>query len=457
MSTHLWMVQLFVWEKNIMAVMTAVTRYFTTFEDREEAFREGVFSLVARKHLGPTRFWKDFKRISLGNLLAFAREPVACITSDPRDCLAFGTPWQVLSAAVQTACQSGIDIDMTAAQLAERVGLTENLHQPVRTLSGGETVTLALAKARATTVFSRHLAVSSPFCWLSAENRIHFDDLLEDCNRRHVNATIFALEGEDDLRPVSDDDMLPLDSAPSLDFSLDFHNLRIPLMPAMGLLGEKTAVATVADFKADLVSPCLWVGNNGQGKSLVAKALARTTAHGGKARIQGPSGAESARLLFQDVMTQTLLRSLNALGQFSGSAREKKTARVIAGHILEDCRASAQAVVENVNPKGRARRDTSLVAIKSALVATRLAVRPGALILDEPDWGLSRRTAIDFVLSVISEAHNLGVPVILISHKPWWSPLARSRLVVSRSGRSVSVKTAGSFDIRLSVDGRDQP
>ncbi|MBI9084140.1 MAG: hypothetical protein JEZ11_11125 [Desulfobacterales bacterium] len=440
-----------------MTVTGAVTRYFTTFEDREEAFREGVFSLVARKHLGPTRFWNDFKRISLENLLAFVREPVACITSDPRDCLAFGTPWQVLSAAVRTACQIGTDLNMTAAQLAERVGLTENLHQPVRTLSGGETVKLTLAKARAATVFSRRMAVSSPFCWLSAQNRIHFDDLLEDCAHRHVEVNIFALEGEDDLRPVSEADVLRLNSTPSVPFFLDLQGLRIPLTPAMGLLGEKTAFATVADFKADLVSPCLWVGNNGQGKSLVAKALARTTAHSGKARVRGPSGAESARLLFQDVMTQTLLRSLDALEQFFGSAQEQKAAKAIGGRILDGCRASAPAVPESGNQGGLARHDTSLLAIKSALVAARLGVRPGALILDEPDWGLTRRTAIDFVLSVIGEAHGMGVPVILISHKPWWTPLARSRVAVSRSDRSVSAKTAGSFDIRLSVDGRGHP
>ena len=440
-----------------MAAMEAVTHYFTTFEAREEAFRGGVFSLVARKHLGPTRFWNDFKQISLESLMAFVREPVACITSDPRDCLAFGTPWQVLSAAARTACQADPGVDLNAEQLAAEGGLTENLHQPVRTLSGGETVKLTLAKARAATFFSRRLAVSSPFCWLSPENRILFDVLLADCVHHHVGVTIFALEGEDDLRPVCQADVLRCHDGPSVPFSIDLQGLRIPLTPAMGLLGEKTAFATVADFKADLVSPCLWVGNNGQGKSLVAKALARTTAHGGRARVWGASGTGSARLLFQDVMTQTLLRSLDALGRFPGTAQEKRAARAIGGRILDGCRDSALAASATGNGGDCQGRDTSLLAIKAALVAARLGVRPGALILDEPDWGLTRRTAIDFVLSVVGEAHTMGVPVILISHKPWWAPLAKSRLVVSRSARSVSAETAGSFGIRLSVDGGSHP
>jgi Fe-S cluster assembly ATPase SufC len=67
-----------------------------------------------------------------------------------------------------------------------------------------------------------------------------------------------------------------------------------------------------------------------------------------------------------------------------------------------------------------------LLEIKLLLVAIRLAEPRTALILDEPDWGLSRVQAIAFVSAVVHVAHARGLPVILISHKPWWQTMARS-------------------------------
>ncbi|MGD8992765.1 MAG: hypothetical protein PVI00_15015, partial [Desulfobacterales bacterium] len=75
------------------------TTYFGTYEAREEAFRKGVFALIPRKYAGPKLFWNDFGKITLNELLQFIKQPIAYITSNPRDCLAFGTPWQVLTAA----------------------------------------------------------------------------------------------------------------------------------------------------------------------------------------------------------------------------------------------------------------------------------------------------------------------------------------------------------------------
>ena len=75
---------------------------------------------------------------------------------------------------------------------------------------------------------------------------------------------------------------------------------------------------------------------------------------------------------------------------------------------------------------------TSLLDLKLMLTAARLAHSPAAIIVDEPDWGFSRQTAIAFVATVVSTAHAMGVAVLLISHKPWWRHVAPSTLRIEK-------------------------
>jgi hypothetical protein len=93
----------------------------------------------------------------------------------------------------------------------------------------------------------------------------------------------------------------------------------------------------------------------------------------------------------------------------------------------------------------------SLLEMKILLTALRLVDHDGVLILDEPDWGLSRPDAVAFVAAVVRAAHDRGVPVILISHKPWWRNLARSIRRVSK--QTVSSGADGClFRIRIDAD-----
>jgi ABC-type molybdenum transport system ATPase subunit/photorepair protein PhrA len=95
----------------------------------------------------------------------------------------------------------------------------------------------------------------------------------------------------------------------------------------------------------------------------------------------------------------------------------------------------------------------ALLDIKAVLVATRLASAPAALILDEPDWGMSRQSAIAFVSAVLAAAHRQYTPVLLISHKPWWQPIARSRVLVSRTARREDDELADpAFSITVSEE-----
>ena len=95
----------------------------------------------------------------------------------------------------------------------------------------------------------------------------------------------------------------------------------------------------------------------------------------------------------------------------------------------------------------------SLLDIKTILVAVRLSAMPAVLILDEPDWGMSRPSAIAFVSAVLSAAHRQGTPVLLISHKPWWQSVCRSAIRVTRSPKKTSdTSDAPVFTITLAME-----
>ena len=404
--------------------------FFDCYEEREEAFRRQVDFRLARRYAGPALFWKDFSRISRSAMTDRASRVVAYITSSPRDCLAFGTPRQVLTAALMTAGESGSD--HCVHQIASRFGVSDQLAQPIRTLSGGETVKLAMAKTHIGLARSSHLVVSSPFTWLSAGNRYMLDDLVEYCRRIDKPFSLLALNGEDDLSPIGPQDpFLALDPA-TLRFNLRLTGVRIPLTLSLNPLASGAGHAAIEDARLVLESPCLLTGENGQGKSLVARALCGALAMRGMAVIEAPRASGAARLLFQDVLTQTLLRSFHAL---AGSGPVSNRGAVLG--IYANIRSGyAEALKTTARSAGLSESDAdrhSLLDIKAILVAARLAAAPAAIILDEPDWGLSRQSAIAFVSAVLSVAHRQGTPVILISHKPWWQPAARSAIAVSRT------------------------
>ncbi|UCG09356.1 MAG: hypothetical protein JSV83_12125, partial [Desulfobacterales bacterium] len=106
------------------------TKYFKTYEEREEAFRSSVFSLIPRRYSGPKLFWSDFRRISLNDLLKLIEQPIAYITSNPRDWLAFSTPWQVLTAAQLSAQNQKNELTPAVEEIGRDFGVHENLFQP---------------------------------------------------------------------------------------------------------------------------------------------------------------------------------------------------------------------------------------------------------------------------------------------------------------------------------------
>ena len=195
------------------------------------------------------------------------------------------------------------------------------------------------------------------------------------------------------------------------------------------------------------------VGDNGQGKSLLARTMANAISFKGQAIIDSPSPERPPCLLFQDVLTQTMLRSFPALSGAMGGKQGKRTRkcyRDIQQHYTAALEQSPGNAIPLINDLENHRH--SLLDTKTILVAARLSARPAALILDEPDWGMSRPSAIAFVSAVLSTAHHQKTPVLLISHKPWWRSVVHSCIRVSRSvGKSKAASTPPVFTISLAV------
>jgi hypothetical protein len=428
------------------------TTYFQTYEQREEAFRNSVFSLIPRRYSGPKLFWSDFRRISLNELLKLIEQPIAYITSNPRDCLAFSTPWQVLTAAQLSARNQKNESTPAVEEIARDFGVHENLFQPIRTLSGGETVKLALAKAYLCSSFSRKLTIASPFSWLSRNNTRYFQKLFQYYLDFSIPVELLALIGEDSVEHADRYDVEQDNQTHAADFSMLFKDVRILLGSSLNPIQSQDTYAEVGDFNADLMSPCLVVGENGQGKSLIARVISGAISFHGSAQINRKDKTGPARLLFQDVITQTLLRSFDAIaaptdgiGKTGSHDLYKKILIKYFAYLNVSTTTSAGVEIDSKT------EFRSLLEIKAILVAVRLCGQPCALILDEPDWGLNRESAIAFVFAVVDVSHELGTPVLLISHKPWWHKLAKSTIHVSRTAKEMTEDQNYSFRIKLTL------
>lgn len=414
---------------------TAVSiSYYPTFEAREAAFNASVGRLVPSRLSGPAQFWDDLSDIVQRRLEASPDGHGAFITSNPRDCLAFATPHQVLVAACLRGGAAAGGIEAAAADTATAFRLTANAHQPLRTLSGGETVKLALAKSAIAAAYSPWLCVSSPFSWLSSANAGLLSRLVAGYFRRRRPVSMFALAEED--RPEPDPATASaLDGVPEVDCRLRLAGVSVRLSSAVALATADPPRVDIADAAFTLPSPCLLMGDNGQGKSLLAKLIAGAMAGRGRIDAGGASGAGGRpRMVFQDVMAQTLSRTAADLMDGVDGYRE-----------LADTWRDAARGPDDAMPSG-----ASLIRTKLMLTAQRLTGGTSLLILDEPDWGLSRRHAAAYVRAVVRVAHRRGIPVMIISHKPWWTPMARSRLTVTKTFRGDGTgDNLRGFSIRL--------
>lgn len=431
-----------------LPITSNAIKYFNSYEQREDAFNSKVGALIPRKYAGPSAFWQDFREIRHRELGLSADPGVAHVSSNPRDCLAFANPWQVLQAAAMVTAGSGDRARRAVASAVDQFDLAANLYQPIRTLSGGETVKVALAKCWLAAGGVRGLIVANPFSWLSRKNVCYLDTTVDEYSRRGLPVELMALNGEDSPKPIDAANFARKIDAGSVPFELALESVRIPLGAPVAAFDSQPVWARIENRSLSLKSPCLLVGENGQGKSLVAKALSGAISHEGSMDINAGGRVEAARLIFQDVPVQTLLRPFDRLGGLLPGARRER-----AGELFREITALMRELDPRVGlpPTDQTDRNNNrnLLEIKGMLAASRLGETPGMLILDEPDWGLTRRDSAAWVVSVVNAAHRLGIPVVVISHKPWWVPLVESMVGVTRETADPRAGDAEAFCIRL--------
>jgi len=414
---------------------SCTVRYFRTFEEREEAFRGRVFNLVPRRYAGASHFWSDFVSMP-ENLKAFLGDsggPLAYITANPQDCLAFGSASQVIRASMLTAKASHKDVGIEYLHICRMFGIAECVDQPIRTLSGGEAVKVALAKTYILGACSKGLTISSPFNWLAKENFRLLDYTVGKYGESRDGVEILALEGEDVDVPFEHVYLSEDKEYRSILFSIKLDEVSVGLQGPIGIDLTQRQYATFYDCEHKLESPCLLKGGNGQGKSLLAYVLSRTINFSGYAFIIRNGTMGPSRLLFQDVLTQKLHRSLKRIVSSCRPSKDLEPDKIYRSILEEFTQLMSSCgqelpLIGHKNGMG----EGSLLETKFMLAAARICSLPSGLIIDEPDWGLSRESAICFVVAVSRIAHERGIPLIIISHKPWWANIVRSTIEVRK-------------------------
>ncbi|MGH9879091.1 MAG: ATP-binding cassette domain-containing protein, partial [Nitrososphaerales archaeon] len=298
----------------------------------------------------------------------------------------------------------------------------EKATQPIVSLSGGELLLLNYAKARALLPSVPGMVACSPVYWLNHTRYTYWDRLVQDYQSNGKYVDVLLLDGEPFPSKNSDDNDDALLALRDIQWYMEFQEPEV-LFDEIEFPSYHPA-STMRYFPRNalpfrLSSPTLLTGDNGVGKSILAKILSGIIKpHKGRLIIKSPNGEGNARLLFQDSIDQLFGKSiddhLDWVFRFDGDKR--KTAKSIYDDIDYIMRVYVKARgLECVTAVGEKAQHNTLLQAKISLIAERLASVPPLLILDEPGWGLPRPIARNLVLAACEQAHKHNVAVLIIS------------------------------------------
>ncbi|MCF8238643.1 MAG: hypothetical protein K9I85_10835 [Saprospiraceae bacterium] len=403
---------------------------FENYETREQRFRELIFNLLPRKYAGVSTFWLDFTA-NFNSIAEYEFNKQSYITSTPSDCIAFATPKQTINAAAISAYEA----EDRAEETMDKFNLIEIQDQEINTLSGGECVRLALAKAYVFSDLVNKLVISSPFVWLNPESNLYFEYVTTEYNNKNKKIIILTLEGERSNKKI----IFSKKFAPIL-FSISFKNVILNLNPLSELTKEHDNIqGIINDIDIDLNSPCFLKGKNGSGKSIVSMSLSNVMQKSGEATIQTDGKRGFARMMFQDVIAQTLNRDFEKIIYYSGMEKEKVMT------IYENLIFQYTTYFKNNKKKvpvfsyDEEIGSKSIIEMKFILAAIRILDKPPLLILDEPGWGMTKISSFAFITSIIEVSHENAVPIIIITNNNWYDNILNDSLIVSKKRNRNSI------------------
>jgi energy-coupling factor transporter ATP-binding protein EcfA2 len=410
--------------------------FFKLFEEREERFRDSVHSLLPRKYSGIPVFWKDMANVLNGNNV-IPENQLAYISSNPRDSLPYTFVSDLLR-ATSLILPNKISENVKISAIKE-FNIDVLLSQKIHSLSGGEVVRLALARNYMLSHVVDKVIVSSPLTWLSINNMHLFKKMTDYYTSNAKRVDVLAMEGENE------------EGAPKYSFKknlscgVEFKDLVIKLgSDSNGAYSN--GLISVQDYRDNIDSPCLIIGDNGSGKSLIAKALSSSIEYDGNAQISTNGFWGRSRMIFQDVITQAMMRPFDVLLSDVDKMDQVEIYKIFNEISRELFSVYRDMFCCDIDIGNSNKTDKSLIEYKIMLTAIRIYTHPSALILDEPDWGLSKNASIAFVISAVNAAHERGVAILLISHKDWWTKIIRSIIKVDKD---VSVNDSVLFKINV--------
>lgn len=430
--------ELYIW-KNLSDIHMVESKYFVTYEDLVEylELKTGFAppQIIEGKGLFLGKFNKwftNFEDVSSENV------NWRCIFPDPKLNISYPYPIDEITVACSLCCSPSAHDD--ANKILHDYHLDASLSKrQTMTLSGGELLLLSFAKAQGLKDLTETLYVCTPTQWLHPTKYFLLENLINEYSNSGKTVSLLLLEGEQiDIAPDNDvqaQEQLPSVQVESLPWSLHIKSL-LKIFDAQTFpknSPEKIIRYVPADFDREFESPTLVTGDNGVGKSVFVKMLSNiyqpTT---GRIAIRCLGNEGYARVLMQDSLDQLFGETINDhfTRVFKFDKAKGKQARELYEKMLDELRLALRSNVKLRKIKLAASNSGTIetvLQVKFALVCERLASKPPLLILDEPDWCLSRPVTELFTSIVVNAAHKNHIPVLIITHlQDWYNNLYKS-------------------------------
>lgn len=417
---------------NVIKQLMIESKYFVTYEDLIEHLEEKTGFAPPRIIEGKQRFLGKFNKWFM-NFEDASVDTVRwrCIFPDPK--LNISYPYPIDEVAVVCSLTNAASAVTDAHRILREYQLDVSLSKrQSMTLSGGELLLLSFAKAKGLKDITETIYICTPTQWLHHSKYFLLNNLIGEFADSGKDVYLLLLEGEQlEMAPDIENtniSMPPYGDLERLPWTLQIKNVSKTFdaqsFPKEN--SEKTIKFAPADFDKELQSPTLITGDNGVGKSVLVKMLSNIYQPTiGRLAIRCLGNEGFARVLMQDSLDQLFGETIDDHFSrvFKFDKERGKLAKELYEKMLNELRVAVKSI-PNLRKIKLAASNADFVEtvlqVKFALVCERLASKPPLLILDEPDWCLSRPVTELFISIVVAAAHQSHVPVLIITHLGHW-------------------------------------